>query len=80
MRASMRALGWAREQTESDESDDGESEDERNDTHRPGRRLLSMRCYVCAGTGQLEMVDDPRRPGRPVRCIACRGTGRVIVK
>jgi len=72
----MRALVRAREQT--DESDD--EPDPRRYQPKP-RQVLRMRCYACAGTGKLEVIDDPsRRVGRIVRCIACRGTGQVVVK
>ena len=39
-----------------------------------------MRCYACAGSGKLEIVEKGARTGKIVRCIACGGTGKVIVE
>jgi hypothetical protein len=67
----------AREQTESDDDDD-----QHVPVYRPPprRKLLRLRCYVCAGTGRLEILDGGPKDGRLVRCIACGGTGRVTVE
>jgi hypothetical protein len=76
----MRVLLRACEQTESD--DDQQSDEPSPKRYRPEpRRVLWVRCYACAGSGQLEVIDDPSsNRGRIVRCIACRGTGSVAIK
>jgi len=77
----LRALLWAREQTESggdDRDDDGNASIP--PTSPSKRKLLRMRCYACAGTGRLELVENRAKPGRVVRCIACGGTGKIAVE
>lgn len=83
----------AREQTDRDDEDseqDPKNRKNRDDEpdrgqgrkpSKPGR--ARVRCYLCGGSGRLELVEqgDPlSRPGRLVRCIACRGTGRITVE
>ncbi len=69
----MKALLRVREPSES-EDDDGEV-----DSYRP-KAVLRLRCYACAGTGKLELLEQGERQGRIVRCIACGGSGKVEVK
>ncbi len=71
----MRLLLRAREETESDDEDDAPKQDR----YRP-KPVLRMRCYACAGSGKLEIVEKGARTGKIVRCIACGGTGKVIVE
>lgn len=78
----MKALRWrlrAHEQTESDGDDDDRDERPAPSREPARRKLLRLRCYVCAGSGKLEILDGGARDGKLVRCIACGGTGRVTV-
>jgi hypothetical protein len=77
----MRALLRARD-TESDEDEQPEGDDAGGDKRylpKP-KPLLRMRCFACAGTGKLWVIDSISPNGRVARCVACRGTGRVEVK
>jgi hypothetical protein len=73
----MKALLRVRDQPESEDHKDDESEQKERGWERP---VLRMRCYACAGSGRLEVVGKGARRGRIVRCIACGGTGKVTVE
>lgn len=77
----LRALLGAREQTES-QDDDGEGDDDAapSKAHQAKRKLLKMRCYACAGSGRIELLEIGANVGRIVRCIACGGTGKISVE
>lgn len=76
----MQVLLRARE-TESDDDDQPADEAEDDVAYEPvARRLFSLRCFACAGTGVLWITDAVCPVGRSVRCVACHGTGRVEVK
>ncbi len=72
--SSMKALLRARETTEPDD-DDGE----KAEGYQP-KAVIRLRCYACAGSGWLELVEQGEREGRLVRCVACGGSGKVAVK
>jgi hypothetical protein len=76
----MQVLLRARE-TESDDDDQPSDEAENDLAYEPAARpLFSLRCFACAGTGELWVTDAVWSAGRSVRCVACHGTGRVEVK
>jgi len=70
---SMKALLRALEPAGSDD------DDEQPEHYRP-KAVLRMRCYACAGSGRLEVIEEGESQGRVVRCIACGGTGKVAVE
>lgn len=76
----LRALLWAREQTESHD-DEGKHDDDAaaSVAYQAKRKLLKMRCYACAGSGRLELLELGANTGRVVRCVACGGTGRIAM-
>jgi hypothetical protein len=69
----MKGLLRVREPNESEDDDDDQV-----DSYRPNA-VLRLRCYACAGTGKLELLEQGERQGRIVRCIACGGSGKVEV-
>jgi hypothetical protein len=79
-KAPMRVLLRARD-TESDDDELPDGDASENEQYRPKPKpLLRMRCFACAGTGNLWIVDSISPSGRYARCVACCGTGRVEVK
>ena len=79
-KVSMQVLPRARE-TESDDDDQPSNRAENAVEYEPAPRpLLRLRCFACAGTGELWVTDATCPGGRSARCVACHGTGRVEVK
>ncbi len=76
----LRALPRAREQTESQDDDGKDGDDAAASVpYQAKRKLLKMRCYACAGSGRLELLEGGASNGRIVRCIACGGTGKIAM-
>jgi DnaJ-class molecular chaperone len=76
----LRALLGAREQTESqDDEVEGDDDAAASKARQARRKLLKMRCYACAGSGRIELLENGARIGRLVRCIACGGTGKIVM-
>lgn len=77
----LRSLLRAREQTESEDDDDSDGGDDAaaSARHHRKRKLLRLRCYVCAGSGKLEFLETGAKVGRIVRCVACGGTGKITM-
>ncbi|HEX7501050.1 MAG TPA: hypothetical protein VF524_12210 [Polyangia bacterium] len=79
-KASMQILLRARE-TESDDDDQPDDKAESAVEYEPAPKpLLRLRCFACAGTGELWVTDATCPLGRSARCVACHGTGHVEVK
>lgn len=77
--ACMRALLRARDTEFDDDNkpdDDAGSDDECQPTPKP---VLGLRCFPCAGRGELWVTDENYPSGRSVRCVVCNGTGRVDI-
>lgn len=76
----MQVLLRARE-TESDDDDPPADRADYDVAYTPApSTLFFLRCFACAGTGNLWVTDAICPGGRPARCVACHGTGRVEVK
>jgi hypothetical protein len=76
----LRALLRAREQTESQDDEGGGDDDApAAKAYRAKQKLLKMRCYACAGSGRIELLENGASMGRLVRCIACGGTGKIAM-
>jgi hypothetical protein len=76
----LRALLGAREQTDSQDDGEGDDDAKASKAYRAKRKLLQMRCYACAGSGRIELLENGASVGRIVRCIACGGTGKITMK
>jgi hypothetical protein len=76
----LRALLGAREQTESeDDNSEGDDDAAASKAYRAKQKLLKMRCYACAGSGRIELLENGASIGRLVRCIACGGAGKIAM-
>ncbi len=76
----LRALSWAREQTDSNDDEEKRDDDAAASVaYQAKRKLLKMRCYACAGSGRLELLELGADTGRIVRCVACGGTGKITM-
>jgi len=79
-KTSMQVLLRARE-TESDDDDQPVGRAGSVVDYKPApTALFRLRCFACAGSGNLWVTDAICPGGRPARCVACHGTGRVEVK